>query len=104
MEEVGGDNLPKDGEEDSGEDIEVSLGRAPLTRLSPRTGVHLCPCANNRLGVAHGKYELGTELWWIWSVATKQGSWQCKFTAIRNPSLILQICGEFQLADALYPK
>lgn len=104
VEEMGGDNLPKDGEENSGVDIGASLGRAPVTGLSPRTGVHLCPCANNRLGVALGKYEFGTGLRWIWSVATKQGSWWCKCAAIRKPSLILQRCGEFQLADALYPK
>lgn len=50
------------GGENSGVDIGASLGRDPVTGLSPRTGVHLCPCANNRLGVAHGKYEIGTEL------------------------------------------
>lgn len=71
VEEMGG------GEENSGVDIGASLVRDPVTGLSPRTGVHLCPCANNRLGVDHGKYEIGTELQYIWRVATKQGSWWC---------------------------
>lgn len=91
----GGDNLPKYGEEDSGVDIKVSLGRAPVTGLSPRTGMHLCPCANNRLGVAHGKYEFGTELWWIWSMATNQGSWWCKFTALGSQASYFRGAGSF---------
>lgn len=85
----------EDGEEDSGMDIGVSLGRVPVTGLSPRTGVHLCPCANNGLGVAHRKYEFGTELWWIWSMATNQGSWWCKFTALGSQASSFRGAGSF---------
>lgn len=84
--------------------LERTWAESPVTELSPRTNTHLCPYASNRLEqiVEHMRLAQSCGGFGVWQ--TEQGSWSCKFVAIRSLSLTLQRCWEFQLSDSLYPK